>query len=76
MTTGPPPICVFCKHLQKGLTCKVLGVGIPDDILSNKHDHRDPYEGDRGFRFTPRDSRAANDAKEYMREILDWHVFK
>jgi hypothetical protein len=51
----------------------VFGVGVPDDIRSNKHDHRDAYEGDRGFRFTPRDNQAAEDAKEYMKEILGWH---
>ena len=35
------------------LACDAYPEGIPDEILDNKVDHREPFEGDRGLRFEP-----------------------
>ena len=49
------PQCTKCKHLrrdakQKG-TCDAFPKGIPWEIISNEHDHRKPFKGDKGIRF-------------------------
>ena len=52
MTGIPAAICIFCRHLKEGSArCDAFPDGIPDDILFALHDHREPYEGDRGIRF-------------------------
>ena len=52
--------CQTCRHFQnasylKGdmLVCAVYPEGIPDEILSMKHDHRKPFKGDKGQRYEP-----------------------
>jgi hypothetical protein len=43
-----------CRHKSKGSrTCSAFPDGIPEVILLNLHDHREPYPGDNGVRFTP-----------------------
>ena len=49
------PQCGNCKHLQKDGTCTAFPKGIPYKILEAQHDHREPYEGDGGVRFEPRE---------------------
>jgi hypothetical protein len=55
------PQCLGCKHfhsntdLGEPLTCDAFPGGIPDAILLNKHDHREPYPGDHGILFEPID---------------------
>jgi hypothetical protein len=52
MTDVPAPLCIFCRHLKDGqVRCAAYPHGIPDEILFALHDHREPYEGDRGIRF-------------------------
>jgi len=52
-----PPLtcqqCFNCVHLQdyNKMTCKAFPKGIPEDILSRRHNHREPYEGDHGILF-------------------------
>ena len=54
-------ICVDCVHFradeEDGLsmppTCRAFPSGIPDEILRQGFDHREPFEGDGGIRFTP-----------------------
>lgn len=47
-----PPICVFCRHLlnEPEQECRAFRE-IPDDIMTGKCDHTDPYQGDNGLRF-------------------------
>ena len=46
--------CVWCRHRSAGgRCCRAFPKGIPEAITSNRHDHRDPYDGDYGVRFEP-----------------------
>lgn len=54
MTTGPPPICDACSRLRPlgdRLACEAFPDGIPDEILFEGFDHREPFPGDQGVRF-------------------------
>lgn len=46
--------CVFCVH-EGGASCAAFPGGIPMEILTNEFDHRQPYPGDGGIRFEPRE---------------------
>jgi hypothetical protein len=44
--------CSNCKNLNRGtVTCKAFPSRIPDEILTNEHNHKKPYPGDNGVRF-------------------------
>ena len=47
--------CLKCRHYYEGedeySECPGFPDGIPEDILSGEFDHREPYPGDRGYRF-------------------------
>jgi len=46
--------CVWCRHRSAGgRRCRAFPKGIPEAIIKNRHDHRDPYDGDFGVRFEP-----------------------
>jgi hypothetical protein len=46
--------CVKCSHwLGKGV-CTAFPAGVPMAILTNRHDHAKPYEGDGGVMFERR----------------------
>jgi hypothetical protein len=53
-----------CTDFATPPTCKAFprGRGIPGAILSGDHDHREPYPGDLGVQFVPRDAEAAEHA--------------
>ena len=56
-----PPQCFDCKHLflgkdNPGMKCSAFPDGIPIEIRKNRHDHRQPYQGDHGIRFEPSES--------------------
>lgn len=58
MTTfNHPFLCVYCKHLNHEryepgrLFCKAFPEGIPEAIIANETDHREPVTGDHGVRF-------------------------
>lgn len=44
--------CIYCKHKGNGKYCDAFDT-IPQDILDNKTDHRQPIKGDRGIQFEP-----------------------
>jgi len=48
-------ICNLCKHYHiydhEDYTCDAFPEGIPDDIWLERHDHKEPYLGDRGILF-------------------------
>jgi hypothetical protein len=53
-----PSQCAVCAHFSRGgdfptSACRPYMGGIPDDILMNRADHREPYDGDDGIRFAP-----------------------
>ena len=47
------PLCNECVHLSEGGTCAAFPGGIPVEIVTGQHDHREPYKGDGGIRFEP-----------------------
>ena len=60
MSTGIAPQCYECARLLPlapgvGWVCGAFSGGIPKDILVNAHDHHEPYEGDDGLLFLPRE---------------------
>jgi len=54
MATDIQPMCMSCTHLNRTAndkSCKAFPEGIPEEILTNQHDHHEPYPGDQGVRF-------------------------
>ena len=47
--------CVFCKHCAVNkVACSAFPQGIPNSIIQNLHDHREPFPGDGAMRFEKR----------------------
>lgn len=65
------PYCTFCKHFEyddeKGAMCKAFSIlkkwhdtqliptCIPPEIYSGEINHNEPYEGDHGIQFEPKE---------------------
>jgi hypothetical protein len=60
MTIFMVPLCDKCKHFNRnidwGLSCDAFINGIPEEILTGDHDHREPYPGDNGIMFVQLES--------------------
>ena len=49
------PQCHSCKHSQFGtLNCEAFPHGIPQNILVDAVDHKNPVPGDHGIQFEPK----------------------
>ncbi len=47
------PQCASCRFFRGLRECDAFGdKTIPDDIWKNKHDHREPFEGDGGVTYS------------------------
>ena len=58
MTTYTAPICLDCRHFrpeERTLACAAYPDGIPEEILTSEVDHHEPYPGDHGIRFEPKE---------------------
>lgn len=55
--THKAPQCLECKNYNsldsENLTCIAYPNGIPDNISTGEHDHKEPFEGDNGVQFEP-----------------------
>ena len=70
MTSVLMPICLVCRHFQRGpgYRCKAYPDGIPEPIIDNAADHREPYDGDGGIQFAPKD----RDAAKIAADLIEW----
>ena len=48
--------CYWCKRYKGNAHCAAFGdTRIPNDVFFNVRDHKEPYEGDNGIQFEPKE---------------------
>ena len=52
--------CAKCKHFEFAGMCEAFLEGIPAEILTGEHDHREPYKGDGDIQFEPIDGESSD----------------
>lgn len=72
-------ICWACKHLDpdgapmRGMietgVCRAFPKGIPPEIFADGFDHREPFPGDNGIRFTPYSEAAGAEAVSLLTDL-------
>lgn len=65
--TSPATLCIACVH-RHGADCTAFPDGIPEEILFEGFDHREPYPGDNGVRFEVRAG--------YERDLTEYLLWK
>lgn len=48
--------CYLCRNYRGNFKCAAFPDEIPEDILFNRHDHKQPYPGDKNILFEKADS--------------------
>lgn len=43
--------CLTCRHYLGSGACVAFWDGIPEEIFTGEHDHRQPFPGDGGYRW-------------------------
>jgi hypothetical protein len=61
VTTTPfaiSDVCDTCKHLRSQAfhNCAAFPDGIPMEIWNGRNDHRQPFAGDNGIQYEPKES--------------------
>ncbi len=58
MEGNPFPMCIDCEYFRgsKGGMCDAFPRKIPNEIWSGKLKHDEPFPGDQGIRFRPKES--------------------
>lgn len=60
----PCATCIHFNHANLAAnTCRAFPLGIPPDIFTGRNDHRKPYEGDHGIRYSPVEERAVGPSR-------------
>ena len=58
MTLNINPQCMDCTRLKRSPApwhCTAFEKGIPSQIYGNSHDHNEPFPGDNGILFDPKE---------------------
>jgi len=62
--------CALCKnHIANTFNCKAFPKGIPDEIILGENKHTEPFPGDHGIQFEPREDEEEEDEVE---KTDDW----
>jgi len=55
--------CLMCIHYRMDLKCAAFPDRIPEEIFTGIRDHRRPYPGDKGLRYSPVETAGSSTVK-------------